>query len=104
MSEDELFKRLSLIHSRLAWAGAYSHCGKLVAQLQHMHEEVSLAIQDRVERQAMKARLDLMPDVVEIAEQKKITATDDSKSRAKSRSDIIGRLRRTAAPTTTKDA
>lgn len=104
MTEDELFKRLGMISNRLAWAGAYSHSSRLIAQLQFMQDQVTAAIQDRVERYNMKARLDLMPDVVEIEEAKKITNNDETKSRAKSRSDIIGRLRRTAAPTTIKDA
>lgn len=104
MSEEELFKRLGLISERLVWARTFSHSDRLVAQLQYMSEEVTDAIQERIERQAMKMRLDRMPDVVDISAPKKVASTDETKSRAKSRSDIIGRLRRTATPTTIKDA
>jgi hypothetical protein len=103
MSDDELFKRLGLIDSRLSYAYNSSHCGRLVSQLQGMHEEVLFQIQERAERHNMKKRLDIMPDVVNIEEVKKTKRSDDSNSRAKSKSDIIGRLRRTTTPTTTKD-
>lgn len=103
MSDDELYKRLGIINSRLSWASAYSHCGRLVSQLQAMHQEVIAIIQDRTDRLAMKAKLDEMPDVINIEEPKKIVKTEDSNSRAKAKSDIIGRLRRTTMPQNLKD-
>ncbi len=104
MSDDELFKRLGLINNRLSWASSYSHCGQLVQQLQMMHAEVIAVIEERVERINMKNRLDAMPDVLDISAPLKSVTAEDSNSRAKSKSDIIGRLRRTSSPVTSKDS
>ena len=104
LSEDELFKRLALIQSRLSYAGAYSRCDNLVGQLQSMQKEVSDHIAERIDRMNFEAKLANEPAVVNIEGPKEKAAGENSNSRAKAKSDIITRLRRTSAPTNMKES
>lgn len=103
MTDDELYKRLGMIHSRLAWASNSSHGATLVQQLQYMLEEVTGILRDRTETAVFEQNVLSKPAVVDIDGPKEKAAVETN-SRAKSKSDIITRLRRTATPTSLKDA
>ena len=103
LSDDELFKRLGLIQSRLSWAACSSHSATLVSQLQFMQEEISLIIRDRMEKSQFEQTIMSKPAVVDIDGPKEKKQSEDSNSRAKTKSDIITRLRRTSTPTSIKD-
>jgi hypothetical protein len=104
LSDDELFKRLGLIQSRLSWATSSSHSANLVPQLQYMMEEVSQVINDRVERINFEQNVLSKPAVVNIDGPKEKKQIEETNTRAKSKSDIITRLKRTSVPTSVKDA
>jgi hypothetical protein len=103
LSDEELFKRLGMIQARLGWASTSSHGGALVNQLQFMMEEVSMVIRDRVERINFEQSVMSTPAVVDIEGPKEKKQTEETNSRAKTKSDIITRLKRTSTPTSIKD-
>jgi regulator of replication initiation timing len=104
MSDDELFNRLGQLQSRLEYAGGSSYGANLQKQLLAMMDEVNFVITDRMERMNMEQRLKERPDVIVIDGPQEKKKTDDSNSRAKSKSDIISRLKRSSVPTNLKDA
>ena len=103
MSDDELYKRLGMIHSRLGWASASKHGAQLVQQLQFMMDEVTGILRDRQERVNFEQNILSKPAVVDI-EGPRAKQAVETNSRAKSKSDIIARLRRSATPSSLKDA
>lgn len=103
MSDEELYKRLGMIQSRLAWASNSSHGANLVTQLQYMMEETTTILRDRMEKQVFEQNVLSKPAVVDIDGPKEKAAVETN-SRAKTKSDIITRLRRTSTPTSVKDA
>ena len=103
MSDDELFNRLAMIQTRLDYAGSSQYGANLQRQLTSMLEEVNFHITDRMERASMEQKLASQPAVVVIDGPQEKRVAEDSNSRAKSKSDIISRLKRTAAPTNLKD-
>jgi hypothetical protein len=103
LSDDELFKRLGLIQSRLSWAGSNSHSGNLVSQLQFMLDEINMVITDRMEKMNFEQHIASTPAVVDIDAPKEKKAVETN-SRAKTKSDLITRLRRSTSPTTIKDS
>jgi hypothetical protein len=104
MSDDELYNRLGMIQSRLAWASNSSHGAKLVEQLQFMFDEVTQILRDRLERMMFEQNVLSKPAVVNIDGPQEKKTVEDPNSRAKTKSDIITRLRRSTAPTNMKDA
>jgi regulator of replication initiation timing len=104
MSDDELFNRLGQLQSRLEYAGASAYGANLQKQLLAMMDEVNFVITDRIERMNMEQKLKERPEVIVIDGPQEKKKTDDSNSRAKSKSDIISRLKRSSVPTNLKDA
>lgn len=102
MSEDELYKRLGALQTRLAWAGQSSHGGMLVPQIQNMMDEITMILRDRMETAIFQQNVLSKAAVVDIDGPLEKVAVE-ANSRAKSKSDIITRLRRSSTPTTLKD-
>ena len=98
MSDDELFARLAALNARVGWASSSSYSQALVPQIMMMIEQINMAITDRVERINFDQKLSSTPAVIEIDGPREKRVVADSNSRAKSKSDIITRLRRTSAP------
>lgn len=103
MSEDDLYKRLGALQSRLVWAGQSTYGGQLVQQIQNMMDEITGILRDRTETAIFQQNVLSKPAVVDIEGPLEKVAVETN-SRAKSKSDIITRLRRSATPTTLKDA
>lgn len=104
MSDEELFERLGQIHARIGYAETLSNGGMLMNQLHGMLEEVNFAIQDRIERNAMEQKLAARPAVVDLDGPQEKKKAVDTNSRAKSKSAIISRLKRSSTPSNLKDA
>lgn len=104
MTDEELFTRLGQLQSRLEYASASQYGGNLQRQILAMMDEVNFMITDRMERMNMEQKLKERPEVIVIEGPQKKKKTEDSNSRAKSKSDIISRLKRSSVPTNLKDA
>lgn len=103
MSDDDLYRRIEMIHARLIWASNSSYGGNLVTQLQFMLEEVNGVLRDRMETATFEANVLSTPAVKDINGDPPKKSEEDKNSRAKSKSDIIARLKRSATPTNIKE-
>lgn len=100
MSEDELFKRLAMLHNRRAWCGNMNYSNSLIPQLDILIEDVTRELQERADKLYWDHHVMKQPDVITYTgyEEKKVTE-ENSNTRAKAKSDIIMRLRRSSEPT-----
>lgn len=104
LSDEELMKKLTQVNERLSFMGAYSNSGMAVHQLQLMQHLIQQEFSDRTQRRSMQHKIDSEPEVRDLCAEKKEEVIPDKNSRAKTKSDIIGRMRRTTKPTSIKDA
>jgi hypothetical protein len=100
MSEDELFKRLAMLHNRRAWCGNMHYSNGLIPQIDLLIEEVTRELQERADKMYWDNHVLKQPDVITYTgyEEKK-SPDENSNTRAKTKSDIIMRLRRSSEPT-----
>lgn len=103
MSEEELYRHIAQINEKINIVSRqYSNSPIMMNQLQYMQEMANMELSDRIQRIHMKEILDRTPATVDLSEEKK-KKVDKNNSRAKSKSDIISRMRRTKKPTEQTD-
>ena len=103
LSDDELMKKLIQVNERLSFMGMHSSSAMIIHQLQLMQSMITQEFSDRSQKKIMQAKMDSEPEVRDLCAEKKIEPVADKNSRAKSQSDIIGRMRRSKRPTSIKD-
>lgn len=101
-TDDQLTKKLMLVNSRLSYY--YGSDGNIVNQLNMMQTLIQQEFDARIQEQIMKSKINNEPEVRDFAISQNPAPTADKKSRAKKKSDIIGRMRRTMKPTSIKDS
>lgn len=100
LTEDELFKRLSMLHNRRAWCGSMNYSNNLIPQLDILIEDVTRELQERADKMYWENHVMKQPDVITYTGyEEKQESTENSNTRAKTKSDIIMRLRRSSEPT-----